>query len=563
MSLRFEQHYRPTDTAGGTYNIPAGRRAAERTVVRAVSLLTPNEKCFEVLPGFDVLPEIVANCDKFMDYILRRKIRSRSNINLLVRSMFMYGICILKTSVQVRNGQVWPYQRVVDPFAFYIFPETSESVDHAELIFEDFLFSYERYNALAQKGLVSEIKRSDVTEPTWPYHLTERLAYQGITTPSADLSTQLDRVGDELQRIGAGFISLSELWLPRNDKLYQVHIAWNVTGGPRIVNFVQSEYDEPMYRTALHRPLAGETYTNSMMDDLTELDNVQNDTFNQFKDAVDWEQGFVAVDESESAGSRKDTWKMKGRAKWSLGGNPREILNLLQPNQTSTNQLRAWQIELGLINALAGTGTIAEGQPGRNMPRAGGAVNTLINLSMADVQDMAELVEQEVLTPSLYDIYKVSMQFIPDSQLMRIAGAKANYTGGVVSSVIRRKDIAGDFDFEWVGAQQSQDDQARSQKLLIFFNLLSQPQILRSLQQQGYVPDFAEFVRYLWRYTLGERGLSNIIIPVSQLQQKVAPEQGQPEPEQHQQGNNGVSSNGMAGLQYELPSLTSGFLQQS
>ena len=41
-----------------------------------------------------------------------------------------------------------------------------------------------------------------------------------------------------------------------------------------------------------------------------------------------------------------------------------------------------WTIAVGVA-----TGTIAEGQPGRNMPRAGGAVNNLVNLSMADVQD--------------------------------------------------------------------------------------------------------------------------------------------------------------------------------
>lgn len=561
MNSRFDMRYMSTESSSSPYNIPAGRRAAERTIVRGVSLLTPNVKWFEVTPTGDVPDDTVSNVDKFMWYVLRKKIRSRSNINLLMRSIVLYGLCHLKTSVQVRNGQVWPFQRVVDPFAFYIFPETAETIDQAELIFEDFLLSYEKYNARAQAGFVEELKRDDLVKPDWPYHLTERLAYQGITDPTQDVSVQLEKTGEALQNTGAGFVSLSELWLPRNDKLYQVYIVWNCKRGPKIVNFIQSEYDEPLYRSVIHRPLSGETYTNSMMDDITELDNIQNDQFNQFVDAVNWEQGFVAINEAAGGGgNRQDSWKMKPRAKWMMGDDPRNILQLLQPNVTSTNQLRAWQIELGLINSLAGTGTIAEGQPGRNMPRSGQAVNNLVNLSLADVQDIAELVEQEVLTPSLSDIYKVSSQFIPESQLMRIPGGRAFYGGGgIESTVLKRKDIIGDYEFEWVGSLQFQDENMRSQRMLIFLNLL--PQLAPALLQQGYMPNYVELIKYVWRYSLGERGLSDVIVPIPQQQGPIIP--GQPGAGAPSGGNGQqqTQQNGLAGLRYNLPQPTQGFVR--
>lgn len=554
MSLFTDRRFVGTDTAPNTYNIPAGRRAAERTIVRGVSMLTPNVKWFEVQPVGDVPSDKLSNVDQFMWYVLRKKIRSRSNINLLVRSMFMYGLCHLKTSIMVRNGQVWPYQRVVDPFAFYIYPETVASMDDAELRFEDSLFSYERYRTLAQKGLVEDINPSDLTKPDWPYHLTERLAYQGITDPTVGVDAARRKVDDQLTQISSAFVSWTELWLPRNDKLYQVYIVWNLKGKARIVGFVQSEYDEPLYRSVLHRPLPGETYTNSMMEDISELNDMQNDLAAQFLTAVDRESGQYGI--NDQMVSRMDSLKVKGGAIWHFNDDPRQAVNFISPPNTSTNQLRAWQIILGLINALGGTGTIAEGQPGRNMPRAGGAVNSLINLSLADIQDVVELIEQEVLTPSLSDIYKVASEFIPESQLMRIPGG-----AGLYGNILKKDQILGDYEFEWVGSLQFQDETQRAQQVLVFLNLLIQTAPL--LQQQGQMVNIAEMIKFAWRYALGERGLSNIIIPMPQ-QQGIAgtPTAGSVPSGATSPPNGAGAPAGVPGLQYSLPSATEGFVRQ-
>lgn len=553
MNMNFESHFRSTDTSPNNYNVPAARRAAERSVVRGIKLLTPNVKWFEVAPMGDVPDEKIDNVDKYMWYILRKRIKSRSNISQLVRSMCMYGLCHIKTGIVVQNGQVWPSQRAVDPFAFYTFPETANTPDEADLVFEDFLFSYERYKTFSDRGIVEEINKSDLVKPDWPYHLTERLAYQGITDPTQDINVNIDRVSNSLEKIGASFVSLTELWLPKNDALYQVYIAWNLKDGASVVGFVKSEYDQPLYRSVVHRPLPGELYTNSQMDDITELNTMQNDDINKFKDAVDWEQGFVAFSNQGSGGDmRRDSYKMKGRAKWEFSDDPRQMLQFINPPDTSTNILRAWQIELGLINSLAGSGTIAEGQPGRNMPRAGNAVNSLINLGMADIQDISELIEQEVLTPSLSDIYKVSTAFIPDHQLMKIPGGK-----GLFGSILKRADIIGDYEFEWVGSLQFQDESQRAQRLMIFLNLM--PTLAPMLQQQGYQFDAPKLIKMIWRYGLGERGLSDVVVPMQQ--QGMVPG-GSVNGSGERVSDADVKGQGVAGLQYQLPKPTNGFVKQ-
>ena len=510
------QRYRPTDSSGEPYRVPAARRVLERAAVRCTKLLTPSVKWFEVAPSQSVnfSQDRLSNIDHFMWYVIRKKIKSRSNISQLTRCMILYGSAILKTSIQLQRGQVWPTQRVVDPFSFYVYPETASTIDEAEIVFEDFLFSYNRYMTFVKSGIVDDIPRSDLKAPEWPYHLTERLAYQGIADPGNNVDVAIERVKGQLSRTTAAFVSVTELWMRHEDNLYQVYIVWNVTGGPRIVGFFKSMYDDPMYRTTVHRGLPGERYTNSQGEDLIDLDSASSDMFNQFIDSVDYEQGFVAFGGSE--GIRRDTLKMKGRAKWDFGHeNPREVMQFIQPPVTSTNQLRAWQITNAMMQSLGGAGTIAEGQPGRNMPRSGQAVDSLINLSLADIQDIAESIEQEILTPGLSDIYKVA-NLIPDDQLMRIPGGSAVYGSGANSDIIRKSDVIGDYEFEWVGSLQFQDEAQRAQRMMIFLNMV--PTLGPALEAQGYTFNLPELIQAVWRSGMGERGLNKVVVTLQEMQ---------------------------------------------
>lgn len=555
MNISFDDRFRASLTSPNDYNVPAARRAVERTVVRGVKLLTPNVKWFEMQPIDTWSEEKAENVDKFMWYVLRKRINSRSNISQLVRCMVMYGICHLKTSVTVQNGQVWPSQRAVDPFAFYTYPETASTADEAELCFEDFLIGYDKYASMASRNIMGleEINRHDLTAPDWPYHLTERLAHQGITQPGQDMSEARDKVGKELEATGSSFVSLTSMWLPKDDKLFQVYIVNNLKGGPCIKSFIQSEYDTPLYRTVVHRALPSELYTNSSLDDITELNTMHNDDFNKFHEAVDRAAGFTAINADMM--TRADQLKVAPGALLKMHGDPRELISYISPPDVSAEILRAVQIELGLINSLGGNGTIAEGQPGRNMPRAGGAVNSLVNLAMADIQDIAELIEQGALTPSLSDIYKVSKQFIPDYQLMRIPGGKALYHGQE-SSILTQSDITGDYEFEWVGSLQFQDEQQNAQRMMVWLNLM--PTLQPMLAQQGHMFNAVALIKLIWRYSLGQRGLSDVVIPIGQPAQAPIPEAaGQP-------GSNGTQppmGQGLAGLSPQLPKATSGFIK--
>lgn len=527
----YNPSYMPSDSSTGVYNIPAARRVIERAAVRVTKLLTPTVKWFEVQPSdsYNTPAERVSNTDAFMRYVMRKKIDTRSNISQLSRSMIIYGFCVLKTSVDIQKGEVWPTQRAVDPFSFYIYPETSPTIQQAEDVFEDLLFSLSRYNTFVDKGLVDPINRDDLTTPDWPYHLVERMAYQGISNPNSNVDQKIENIKSGLNKQNSTnpFVSLTEKWIRKDGELYQVYIAWNLVNGPRIVGFFKSLYDDPMYRMAIHRPLPGETYTTAQIEDIEALDDVQGDMFNQFKDAVDREGGFVAF--GGSSGMRRDTFKYKGGAKWDFGSeNPKDVMLNVQPPNTSNNFLRAWQVTNAMMQSMGGAGTIAEGQPGRNMPRSGEAVSSLINLGMADIQDIAEVIEQGVLTPGLSDIYKVA-NMIPEDQLMRIPGGIAFYDPNKENptSLIKKRDIVGDFEYEWVGSLQFQADGERAQRLMIFLNMFLNPNTQQMLAQQGYTINLPALIQMVWRSGIGVRGLDNVVVTLGEMQQILIRQQQQ------------------------------------
>lgn len=560
MDADLERRYIPEN--GIFRSVPSARRVSERTITRCVAMIMPVlAKRFDIQPATVPSQQNLTNVDSYMNYVYKKRIPTRSIISQLARCTLIYGRPVLKTSVRVYNGRVWPIQRAVDPFAFYMFPETASDFEDCEIVFEDYLFSYDKYAALSKKyDWLDHINVTDLGKPDWPYHLTERLAYSGITDPTQNVANLIEYTSDQLRKTTTAFVSLTEVWLKREDKLYQVFVAWNLKGGPKTVGFIRSPYDEPLYRTVSHRPLPGETYTNAQFEDISDLELLQRDQLNKFQDAVDWEQGFVITNEQ-----RTEQWRAKGRSIWRTSGDPRNDVQFVQPPISSTNQLRAWQIYLGMMNSMGGAGTIAEGQPGRNMPRAGGAVNNLINLGMADIEDMAKLLEGSILTQGAADVFSVT-QFIPESQLIIVPGAETDING-TKSSIIRKQDLAGSFEFEWIGSSQYQDEGSRAQRVLIFLNMVSQPNMMQALAQRGYTPDFVELLRMSWRYVLGERGLSDVLVKVSDMQAIVASEQPKPaggasNGSVNGQSANGAASSGQSGLQYNLPALTSGFVQQ-
>jgi len=539
-------HFIPLPDGSIRYFVPVARRAIERINSRLVKLLMPSSKWFEVQP-FDISDpdshDKASSVDALFRYVIQKKMKYKPIVSSLTRCLQLYSFSCLHTSPKVLNDEVWPNQRVVDPFSFYVFPETAQDISEVSLIFEDIYIPFEIYSAMTNpadpnQGFALPLNPNKLQAPIWPWHLIERLSYRGLTAPDdfyggstdqgylieKDFSDRKSNIANNLSSRSRAFVQLTSVNIRLGGDWYKAWIVYNYLDDrdepfkshdgshytPKVVKLDKVE-GNPKYQWAAHRNIPGELYTNSMMDDIRVLQILANNQISQ----VEANRAVVAeppvgINVSEGT-NRAQSYRYAPRAKWETDGNPNEFIKNLDVKDTGAEGLRAWQVSMGLINSSAGAGTIAEGQPGRNMPRAGFAVNSLINLALSDIQDLADTVEQCLLSPGLSDIWHTLVEYTPKSQLFNIPGI-AKQAGKYFTT----SDLYGDYQFSWMGTLQFQDANTRADRLMKFLEILGNPQIAQILQSQGKQVDLGSLLEMIWMEGLGERGLRNVIIPAQQ-----------------------------------------------
>lgn len=506
-----------------THYIPAARRALNRAVTRLVEMLTPSNQFFEVYPLDEYGEQAGQKAEsvwRFLLYLTTKKIAMGSLLRQLGRTFYLYARCISKFGVRLESTGpgsqpfVWPTLRAVDPFCFYAWPETTNSLDECTVIFEDVFMPYTTYDEIAKMPAAKTEKLDDtkLTAPTWPSSYTARLARKTLTEPSA---TQQGRGEDDAKvKQPVRFVELTELWTREDGQWMMRWIAWNYTGGPRIVRQQASPFGRHPYRWALSNSLPGEQANVGMMDDLEPMQIALNDQVNMTMEgqAVAISPP-VAVD--PNLVSRPNSIVFKPRARWFMDPNGAKVLEV--PDTTKSGILGV-NMFLGFIDSFSGSNPLAEGQPTRGMPRAGFAVSSLLNLSLADIRDAARLIEDEVLTPSLGDLYRLAAAFLPTDQLMSIPG-----TQGFALTKVRKQDIVGDWEFAWVGSQQAQDYQVRSQRLMAAVAMLIKglPVLQPALDRSGMTVDWPNILKRVWRDGLGERGADSLIRKLTPQEQQM------------------------------------------
>lgn len=515
-----------------TYNhyIAVARRAIERVTTRVVQMLLPAPIFFEVYPGseYDLASGRGADAVRaYLTYLLMQRLKVRKFATQITRSLLIYQRAISKTTVQLldvpvmsqgdvaggRVRQVWPTMRAVDPFAFYVWPETVTDMDDAVLVFEDLMMPVAEYEQAAARGVALPIGREDLKAPEWPHYHIVRLAHTSMADPSAVRQAVADEPAGPTRQASAPqemFVSLTEAWFKAEGRWMLAWLVWNVDEPPRLVRLQKSPYPSPPYREALARPLPGEHYTSSVMDDLEQMQQLFNDQVNQGEESRAL-SALPPVEVDITKHPRMELLVWGPMKKWpsteGVGG-----IQPVELKDTSASAVRAAQITLALINSIGGAGGIQEGQPARGLPRAGFAVTSLINLGMADIKDVAELLEQEVFTPLLGDLYRLAVTFVPRGQLVRIPGS-AQFPS---PQAVTLDDLYGNWAFRWVGSQQAQDQQLRSQRLIVGAQMLAKVEPL--MRQQGYMVNWPDLIKMIWRDGMGERGVEQIIVPVPPAQ---------------------------------------------
>ncbi len=501
--------------------IAAARPAIERFTTRAAQRLIPSADCCEVFPGEGNPEDTQAESVRaYMQYVWTKKIHAYPYVRQLLRTYALYGRCISKTGVRVidqavatRNGvkmvsQVWPMARAVDPFMWYCFPETVTDAEDAQIMFEDVMMPFDLYDSMAVKPNmgVKKIAKTELTVPEWPTSHTRRLQFQNMADPTAVAKPKHpdDDPGKVDQNVE--YVALTEVWRKKNGHWTMKWICWNLRGGkPEIVRDNPRPFPRSPYRLASGRDLPGEHYGTGIMDDLEPQQVLLNDQVNMTLEGQAVLFSPPAVINPDLV-SRPQSLVFRPRAKWLM--DPAGV-KWLEPTDTTRTGFNGIQFTMSLMDSFSAAGNpLVEGQPLRNMPRAGFSVSTLINLAMADLKDAAQMIEDLILTPTLADIYYLAVEFIPEDQIIKIPGARGFPKNGVTI-----EDLVGDWSFQWVGSLQAQDFQVRAQRLIAFIGQMAKlaPVIMQDLQMQKKTVNWSYLLNRTFREGLGERGVTQFV----------------------------------------------------
>lgn len=508
-----------------TFNhyVPQFRRTIEKFVTNGAQILMPSNDFFEVFPLDVDDPESGKRAESvmsYLSYLLRKRVRMYPVVKQLLRTYALYGRSIVKTSVRVMSehgkDMVWPHLRAVDPFMFLVYPETVTNIDDALIVVEDSIMPWDQYEALATRAGAKVIPKDKLGSVSWPHYVVRRLQQSGIGTPPSEASGSANYSGgttsEMMSQKDTGhpypyeWVFLSEIWVNDGTGWKYSWVVVNGETGPEVVKISSKRFQRPCFRWVVAREAPGEQYTSSPADDLEPLQILLNDQVNMFLESQ--ALGFApptAVD--PNLVTRSSSLVYRPRAKWLV---PPAAVQVLQNSgeQTSRAALQGINWSMGLMEQLGGSSPLAQGQTTRNLPRAGFAVSSLLSMSLSDIRDVCRTVEDEILTPGLHDLYALTVEYVPAGQLFKIPGTK-DFPGRVV--VLR--DMEGDYDFNWTGSMQSQDNQQKAQKFISFIGELSKllPIMAPDLATRGMRLNWAGILKRLWRDGLGERGADTLI----------------------------------------------------
>jgi len=493
--------------------IPAFRRTIERTVSRTMQQLMPHYEFYQMFPGDEA--DAQADIDmkpvhRYMDWLLLDFVKIRKVARQLVRTFYLYSRCITKTTVRVIDipkitegkvtgsvQQVWPTTRAVDPFTFYVWPETATDIEDATLVFEDVIMPYQEYAESVRLGLADPINQDELRPPIYPFHIAQRMDRIGMTTPEAVRSGEPGSVAKQ------HFVQLSEVYFRGGGNRWLMGwLVWNVQR-VRFTRLQFSRYPKPPYRMAVARELPSQHYTPGMGQDIEALQVLLNDQFNQGEESRAVSSGPPVILDPTKV-RRADSFIFGYRRKWY--GDPTGV-KMMEIPDTSVSAFRAAQFTLAYMEGSGPTG-LSAGQPPRGTPRGSGAVSQLMAMAGADVVDAAQIIEEECLSPTIQDLYDLTVAFVPDLQIVKIPGAE-----GYAPMMATMNELFGHYTFKWFTSNRFQDKQNEAQLGLQFYQQLAH--VAPDIANQGFKINWAHISRVMFKDILGERRLADVIQPMT------------------------------------------------
>lgn len=389
-------------------------------------------------------------------------------------------------------------------FYWYIYPSTAESIDLAQMIFEDIdiPLAFVKWMKDAKRwfnvdDIISSMGGEDIPEHDRAQQDLLRQRGEGMQMPGQGMAGSMS---------GAQ-VTLSEVWtfmqLPRD--AYMSHedprlaIPVVVTCmGDRALDIRRNPFFHQKAPYAVSRIdwESGLFYGNAQGRIIRPMQLLSNDFMNQTNDNGIMGLNPIALIDINKLAPGVPPSYYPGAAWYTLGP------DAVKFDRPPIDQV---QMGMGMVNMNMGMAQDMGGSPPDygSKTRAG---NTATGMSIAQsnvqkpISDTVQDIEGDTMIPILEGAWKNAVQYRDEEVMISIAGERIS---------IRPDMLAIDADFRYLASSQAMNQQVRTQQMLTLIPALVP--LVPVIMQQGYIIDFVSLIKKVWVDGFGYRGFQEFI----------------------------------------------------
>lgn len=528
--------------------IPAYQRALETRVSHTSRGLFPTDTYIDVSPvQADIIPGVpnIADAAKesvkaWMMWQLETSAKVRTNLKPFLRNLFNYGTSVAKVwwekppveqrATRLKKGGIpgaeallgdyqplYPWQceglrfSSRNPFSWYIWPITVNSIGEASFVFEDIQVSRQFVSEMAAKGVWKNTDR--IIDSADKDTETNNQIQQGILETAGQSETAVDYTQGEL----ANWRYMQECWfrMPVPDSLYRdgevkgsnVPVKALLCGGV-LVELRRNPFWHQQAPYLLQRLNENNDsfYTIGMGRAAASLQYLINDLANQTNDnGIYALNPIVKYNPNLIVGPLEplEPGRMFGMTDVAGMEFDRPPIEQIQYGQQLVNMY------ISFLNDMSGAPPILQGSGDRGAGKTATGAQTLQLNAKTELQDIIEDLELRILQPLMIMAHSLGQQFERQERWLAISGGqKLQFKPGMLEN---------DFFWRWVASSQSVNQQMRAQQTAQFLQVAANPAVMQLLMQQGKMVNPEPVLRRMWEDGLGQRNFGNVITPLTPM----------------------------------------------
>lgn len=390
--------------------------------------------------------------------------RVRTQIDKMLTDIFVYGVGIVKTRWKMQLAKKYkpslregtrivdsqtsrifegPTFKVVDPLRWYIAPLTAESIEDAEMIFEDLDVDWMHLKSMEKRKIYWKVDRLKQERARGADNATAR-------DINADRDARLSQRGHNTQT-GAEFsnrYSLTEIWAKFDLYGDGNYIPCKiVVSGDTVLEVRQNPFyhQQPPYLAGQMVDMRDDFMGQGIVQLLEPFQYAIEAMINQGLDAANFHLNHIIIANINALAGDPQNLTIAPRAVWPVTDDPGKAIEVVRPDDTSQTAFASAAHLIGLVRDIGNTPPILQGNTGAT-DSATEAAEIAANAS-APLAAFTDRIESQLMTPLLQRWWELEQQFRGPNSHFKITG--------MPTVKMNPKDFVGDYQFKWFTGPQS------------------------------------------------------------------------------------------------------------